>query len=156
MMHRNLKLFPIAGLGALVALGAATALAQTAPAPAQPAAGEAVKLDAYVVTGLRGSLASATEIKQSKMRLVDSIVASDIDKLPDINVAYAQLRVPGVQLAHMFSGLGGNGAVTTHDLNQIVNTIDGRKVITPGGIAEGAAGVGVASAASTTRRFPPR
>lgn len=102
-----------------------------------------VRLAEYKVTGLRASLASAAEIKQSNLQLVDSIVASDIDKLPDINVSYALSRIPGVQLAHTFSGLGGNGAVTIHGLNQIVNTLDGREVITPGGIANGTAGVGV-------------
>ncbi|MBI2510365.1 MAG: TonB-dependent receptor [Opitutae bacterium] len=101
------------------------------------------QLETYKVTGLRASLASAAEIKQSNLQLVDSIVASDIDKLPDINVSYALSRIPGVQLAHTFSGLGGNGAVTIHGLNQIVNTLDGREVITPGGIANGTAGVGV-------------
>jgi TonB-dependent receptor len=102
-----------------------------------------VQLAEFKVTGLRASLASAAEIKQSSLQLVDSIVASDIDKLPDINVSYALSRIPGVQLAHTFSGLGGNGAVTIHGLNQIVNTLDGREVITPGGIANGTAGVGV-------------
>ncbi len=125
------------------------ASAQVAPSapkedPATTAKDEkVVQLAEYKVTGLRASLASAAEIKQSNIQLVDSIVASDIDKLPDINVSYALSRIPGVQLAHTFSGLGGNGAVTIHGLNQIVNTLDGREVITPGGIANGTAGVGV-------------
>jgi iron complex outermembrane receptor protein len=102
-----------------------------------------VKLDTFEVKGLRGSLSSAAEIKQSKKEIVDSIVASDIDKLPDMNASYALSRIPGVQLAHTFSGLGGNGAVTIRGLNQITNTLDGRQVITPGGIANGTAGVGV-------------
>lgn len=137
----------------LATLGAVQALAQTPAADpktnnaasndSNASSDQAVVLSALVVTGLRGSLASAAEIKQEKQQIVDSIVASDIDKLPDINVSYALSRVPGVQLAHTFSGLGGNGAVTIHGLNQIVNTIDGREVITPGGIANGTAGVGV-------------
>lgn len=124
------------------------ASAQLAPAEPKeqsaPAAKDdkVVQLQEYKVTGLRAALASAAEIKQSNLQLVDSIVATDIDKLPDINVSYALSRIPGVQLAHTFSGLGGNGAVTIHGLNQIVNTLDGREVITPGGIANGTAGVG--------------
>jgi TonB-dependent receptor len=134
-----------AALLALLALGAAPLFGQAAATPASTAKSDdkVVKLDAFVVSGLRGSLASAADIKQSNVQLVDSIVASDIDKLPDINVSYALSRVPGVQLAHTFSGLGGNGAVTIRGLNQIVNTLDGREVITPGGIANGTAGVGV-------------
>lgn len=144
-MEAKLKSVTSAGLLALLSAGWTSLSAQVATAPVAEAAKDeaAIKLDTYVVSGLRGSLASAAEIKKSNMQLVDSIVASDIDKLPDINVSYALSRIPGVQLAHTFSGLGGNGAVTIHGLNQIVNTIDGREVITPGGIANGTAGVGV-------------
>lgn len=156
-MHPSPRSFPRAGLLAFLAVGFTPLFGQTAPAPsaassdAAPApSGQAatpndqiVKLDTFTVTSLRGSLASAEEIKESNQNIVDSIVASDIDKLPDINVSYALARIPGVQLAHTFSGLGGNGAVTIQGLNQIVNTLDGHEVTTPGGIANGTAGVGV-------------
>ena len=154
-MNFKLKMLSGASLIALVAVGLQPAFAQTAPAtttapdagPAGSTSGtgsaQVVQMGAYVVTGYRASLASAEDIKQSQLQVVDSIVASDIDALPDINVSYALSRVPGVQLAHTFSGLGGNGAVTIHGLNQIVSTIDGHEVITPGGIANGTAGVGV-------------
>lgn len=142
-MEAKRKLCARAGLLALCSAGWMPLFGQTvAPAPADTDE-KIVNLDTFVVTGLRGSLASAAEIKQSKIELVDSIVASDIDKLPDINASYALSRVPGVQLAHTFSGLGGNGAVTIRGLNQITNTLDGRQVLTPGGIANGTAGVGV-------------
>ncbi len=147
-MPTEYKLFASAGCLALLAIALTPLSAQVAPPPADQTSqsgrsDETVKLDAFNVTGLRGSLASAEEIKQSNQNIVDSIVASDIDKLPDINVSYALARIPGVQLAHTFSGLGGNGAVTIQGLNQIVNTLDGHEVITPGGIANGTAGVGV-------------
>jgi iron complex outermembrane receptor protein len=145
-MEAKLNTFTSAGLLALLAVGWSPLFAQVAPASntAEAKKEEApVKLEKFVVTGLRGSLASAAEIKQSNMQLVDSIVAIDIDKLPDIDVSYAVSRIPGLQLAHTFSGLGGNGAVTIHGLNQVVNTLDGREVNTPGGIANGTAGVGV-------------
>ncbi len=144
-MHTKLNSIASATLLALLSASFAPLFGQTVAAPAKEDGKEekTVVLDTFVVSGLRGSLASAADIKQSNLQLVDSIVASDIDKLPDINVSYALSRVPGVQLAHTFSGLGGNGAVTIHGLNQIVNTLDGREVITPGGIANGTAGVGV-------------
>ena len=145
-MEAKLKSVASAGLLAFFSVAWTPLSAQVAPpAPldADPKKEEkAVELQTLVVTGLRASLASAAEIKKSKMELVDSIVATDIDKLPDINASYALSRVPGVQLAHTFSGLGGNGAVTIHGLNQIVNTLDGREVVTPGGIANGTGGVG--------------
>ena len=148
-MHDKLKLVASATLLALLSAGWTPLYSQVASAPATPVDQKGkkddapIQLDTFEVKGLRGSLASAAEIKQGKFELVDSIVASDIDKLPDINASYALSRVPGVQLAHTFSGLGGNGAVTIRGLNQITNTLDGREVITPGGIANGTAGVGV-------------
>jgi iron complex outermembrane recepter protein len=162
-MPTKLKSLASAGCLALLLAGSTSSFGQAAPAPAdgtgssnqaaQPAAptssevaggnDKIVKLNPYVVNGLVASLTSAEEIKESDQQIVDSIVATDVDKLPDINASYALSRIPGVQLAHTFSGLGGNGAVTIHGLNQIVSTIDGHEVITPGGIANGTAGVGV-------------
>lgn len=128
---------------ALGLAGASPAIAQTS-ATSTPAAAaatgtdtEPVRLDQFVVSGLRASLASAQEIKQSNQQVVDSIVASDINKLPDIDVSYALSRIPGIQVAHTFAGLGGNGAVTIHGLTQVENTLDGREIFTPGGASGG-------------------
>ena len=146
LMQTKLKTLASAGIMTLLSVGWSPLIGQTTTA-ATPADSKdkdsVVTLDSLEVTGLRGSLGAAAEIKLSNLQVVDSIVATDIDKLPDINASYALSRVPGVQLAHTFSGLGGNGAVTIRGLNQITNTIDGRQVITPGGIANGTAGVGV-------------
>jgi iron complex outermembrane recepter protein len=55
--------------------------------------------DAIVVTGLRESLRRATDIKRSADNIVDSIVADDIGKLPDQNIAEAIQRIPGVTIS---------------------------------------------------------
>ncbi|HVU33988.1 MAG TPA: TonB-dependent receptor [Opitutaceae bacterium] len=120
----------------LVLAGVAPALAQTTPSTTATDS-DTVQLSEYVVSGLRASLASAQEIKQSNQQVVDSIVASDINKLPDIDVSYALSRIPGIQVAHTFAGLGGNGAVTIHGLTQVENTLDGREIFTPGGASGG-------------------
>ncbi len=52
-----------------------------------------------VVTGLRESLRRAVDIKRSAPNIVDSIVAEDIGKLPDQNIAEAIQRVPGVTIS---------------------------------------------------------
>ena len=119
-------------------------LAQTAPAPsttttttttttAAVPTSPVVQLAPMTVVGEQASLASAQEIKMGSQVMVDSIVADDIDKLPDINVAYALERITGVQVAHVFAGVGGNGAVTIDGLTQVENTVDGREVFTAGG-----------------------
>jgi iron complex outermembrane recepter protein len=148
-MNMKLKLLSGASLIALVAAGLPPAFAQTAPtttpAPSAGPAGstsgtgssEVVQMGAYVVSGLRASLASADEIKQSSLQVTDSIVASDINKLPDVDVSYALSRIPGIQVAHTFAGLGGNGAVTIHGLTQVESTLDGREIFTPGGASGG-------------------
>jgi len=153
-MNTKLKLLSGCSLIALVAIGLQPAFAQTAPttttAPAAGPAGttsgtgssEVVQMGAYVVSGFRASLASADEIKQSSQQVVDSIVASDINKLPDVDVSYALSRVPGIQVAHTFAGLGGNGAVTIHGLTQVEGTLDGREIFTPGGASGGGIAAG--------------
>lgn len=138
------------GLGLLPALGlraqtaptpapAPAAAASTSSAPAQQAVNnnEIIQLPQYTVVGQQAALASAQEIKMSSQSIVDSIVADDIDKLPDVNVSYALERITGVQVGHLFAGVGGNQGVTIDGLTQIENTIDGREVFTPGGAAGG-------------------
>ncbi|MHA6724058.1 TonB-dependent receptor [Sphingomonas sp. RS2018] len=68
----------------------------------QTAAGTTLTEDSsadIVVTGLRESLRRATDIKRSAPNIVDSIVADDIGKLPDQNIAEAIQRIPGVTIS---------------------------------------------------------
>jgi iron complex outermembrane recepter protein len=58
--------------------------------------GENEELAEIVVTGLRGALETAAEIKRNSDTFVDSITASDVTSLPDLSVAEALQRVPGV------------------------------------------------------------
>ena len=52
-----------------------------------------------IVTGLRESLRRATDIKRAADNIVDSIVADDIGKLPDQNIAEAIQRIPGITIS---------------------------------------------------------
>ncbi|NQV85626.1 MAG: TonB-dependent receptor [Woeseiaceae bacterium] len=51
-----------------------------------------------VVTGYRSSIRTGNEIKRNADYVVDAIVATEIGKLPDSNVAEALQRVTGVQI----------------------------------------------------------
>ena len=51
-----------------------------------------------IVTGIRESEAESIDIKRRSKQIVDSIVAEDIGKLPDQNVAESLERVSGVQV----------------------------------------------------------
>jgi TonB-dependent receptor len=56
-------------------------------------------LEEVVVTGFRGSLASALEEKREQSGVVDVIKAEDVAKFPDANLAESLQRLPGVAVA---------------------------------------------------------
>lgn len=51
-----------------------------------------------VVTGFRGSLAAAVDIKRNAVGSVDAIVAEDIADFPDLNLSESIQRIPGVAI----------------------------------------------------------
>lgn len=67
--------------------------------------------DDIVVTGFRASLDSALAVKRRETASVDSIVAEDIGKFPDSNLAEPMQRIPGVALARGDGGEGRNISV---------------------------------------------
>ena len=76
--------------------------AQNTPADdtAKPADEEPV----IIVTGIRNSLQTAATIKRKASTFVDSITASDVASLPDLSVAEALQRVPGVTVTRFSIG----------------------------------------------------
>ena len=111
----------VSGLALTIAItGAATA--QTAPAtgpqtpPTDTPTGTAAPLAPgeeadIVVTGFRASLNSALNQKRNETAAVDSIVAEDIGKFPDSNLAESMQRIPGVALSRGDGGEGKNISV---------------------------------------------
>jgi iron complex outermembrane recepter protein len=112
------------GVG-LLGMGMSIAVsAQDAPAPAGD------EMDEIVVRGVRGSVESAQEIKRSALQVTDSIVAEDIGKLPDNNVAEALSRVTGVQINRIRAGAS---ATLVRGLPNVVTTLNGREIFTTTG-----------------------
>lgn len=64
-----------------------------------------------VITGFRASLNSALNAKRAQAAAIDSIVAEDIGKFPDSNLAESMQRIPGVALARGDGGEGRNISV---------------------------------------------
>jgi iron complex outermembrane receptor protein len=92
----------------------AVTAAETAADPAQtPAQGvEPVAEDAgndIVVTGFRKSLEQALSVKRTAVAAVDVIVAEDIAKFPDQNLAESLQRIPGITIQRD----GGEGRAIT-------------------------------------------
>ena len=84
---------------ACAALWAGSAAAQTTAAAA-PAAGSAAttSVEEIVVTGFRGSLEQALQMKKTSSISADTILAEDIGKFPDLNLSESIQRIPGVAL----------------------------------------------------------
>ena len=94
---------------------------------------EKKEIEVIEVSGIRGSLNKAMNIKRFSAQIVDSIVAEDIGKFPDNNVVEALQRVTGVQV----TGRGGGEAstVSIRGLNDVHTTVNGRDVFTGAGRA---------------------
>ncbi|WP_199192863.1 TonB-dependent receptor [Allosphingosinicella deserti] len=82
------------------------------PSPSALPAGDASAEEAgIVVTGFRASLNNALNLKRQETAAVDSIVAEDIGKFPDSNLAESMQRIPGVALSRGDGGEGRNISV---------------------------------------------
>ncbi|WP_206244930.1 TonB-dependent receptor [Novosphingobium terrae] len=129
-------------VGALaLALGAFNAEAQADAQPAKtevatppPADGGSAQPAAadIIVTGFRSSLQKGLTLKREAVGVRDSIVAEDIGKFPEQNVADSLQRIPGVRLSRdgtsnegqriSIRGLGSQYAVTTINMAPVHTT----------------------------------
>ena len=106
-MRRNThnRKTPVSILAASIAIALhmvpASALAQDAAQDPQAKTDDKVtELETVqVVSTYRASLEKALDIKRSEKGVVDAIVAQDIGKFPDLNLAESLQRIPGVVIA---------------------------------------------------------
>jgi TonB-dependent receptor len=82
------------------------------------------------VTGVRKSAESAAKIKKESDQVMDSIVADDIGKFPDTNVANTLAHVTGVQVLR--NGFEVTG-ITLDGLPDVATLLNGRDVFTSTG-----------------------
>jgi len=92
------KLNPLAS-GIAFALGASA----VSPVTAQTSDDESV-LEEVIVTGVRQSLLESASIKRDSDGVVDAIVAEDIGKFPDTNLAESLQRITGVSIDRSGAG----------------------------------------------------
>lgn len=103
--HASARRLALVAATCLTTFGVAQAAhAQTAPA----AAPQADVVEEVVVTGFRKSLTDSTNAKRDSVAFTDSVFAEDIGKFPDLNIAEALNRIPGVQLTREINGDGLN------------------------------------------------
>jgi len=88
---------------ALAGIGSAHAQeAPTATPPSSTSQDDAQTGDDIVVTGYRGSLRNAINVKRNANAVVDVITAEDVGKFPDRNVAESLSHIPGVSIDRRF------------------------------------------------------
>jgi TonB-dependent receptor len=117
-----------------VAVLAAAGLLSTFPVLAQEAsttpAAEVSDQATVTVTGVRRAAQTAQKIKRDADNVIDSIVADDIGKFPDTNVAETLARVTGVQVRR--DG-GEANTVLIRGLPGIATLLNGREMFTTTG-----------------------
>ena len=132
-MRVGIRILSLSSGALVIAMWAASASAQTAPAP---------PLEEVVVTGIRASLDRALETKRDAAGFVDAINAEDVGKLPDQNVAEALQRVTGVSIQRSrgegdfvsIRGLGPNFVRGTVNNRTLVSATESRDATRSGGL----------------------
>ena len=106
---------------------AAVALLIGASAAAAYAQATSDQIETVTVTGFRASLANALQLKQKSNLIMESVVAEDIGKMPDQNVAESLQRLPGIQIAR---DQGKGTRVLINGLRQNLTTLNGDVFLT--------------------------
>jgi TonB-dependent receptor len=78
-------------------------------------------LEEVIVTGIRGSLTSSMNLKRDAQGVVDGIVAEDIGKFPDTNLAESLQRISGVSIDR--SAIGEGQRVTVRGVGPDFNLV---------------------------------
>lgn len=81
---------------------------------------ENAELEEVVVTGIRGSLTSSMELKRESQGVMDGIIAEDIGKFPDTNLAESMQRISGVSIDR---SLGEGARVTVRGVGPDFNLV---------------------------------
>ncbi len=100
---------------------------------------EARQLDVVSVVGFRQSLQRAIDIKRDTVGQVDAIVAEDIGKFPDLNLAESLQRIPGVSITRD-AGEGRNISVRGLDSQFTRVRINGMEALTTTGGTDSSGG----------------
>ena len=130
MLQKKLYLSSSLAVLGLTLMAGAPALAQDAGQTGAAATATNDTPTEIVVVGTRAGLRKATKVKRDSDQFVDSIIADDIGKLPDTNVAESLQRVSGVQIKR---SLGEGTQISIRGLTQNITLVNGRDVVDSSG-----------------------
>lgn len=116
-MIPNLELTKLAV--AVAAIISTSAVLAQESADSSPARAENLITEEVIVTGIRGSLADAIDQKRNADSLVEVIIAEDIGKLPDQNLAEVLENITGVQITRT-AGVGTGVQIRGTNANQVL------------------------------------
>ncbi len=112
----------------------AVVVAQQAQVPPADAAAEEEEeeIETLIVTGFRQSLTNAIANKRRADIIIESISAEDLGRLPDVSVAEALARLPGVASQRTD---GQSSAINIRGISQnlVLATLNGREQVTQNG-----------------------
>lgn len=106
---RRVLLSHVGRAGRLALLTGASSIAIGVSAPAYAQDEDTAEQDVITVTGVRGSLRRAMDIKRESHGVVDAISAEDIGSFPDTNLAESLQRITGVSI----NRVNGEGSLVT-------------------------------------------
>lgn len=84
-----------------------------------------------IVTGIRGALTRAIDVKRDAGSVVDAISAEDIGKLPDATIADSLQRVTGIQIRR---SAGEGSTVNVRGMPQVNTLLNGEQFLSAGSI----------------------
>lgn len=87
-----------------------------------------ILLEEVVVFGVRASQAKAIDIKRGASNIVDSIVAEDIGKLPDLTITDSLQRITGVQITREANE---GTSLNVRGMPQVLTTLNGEQFLSP-------------------------
>lgn len=113
------------------AIGVLAALAFAGVANAQTAPQEADEVDEIIVTGIRASIQNSIAAKARNTSIVEVITAEDIGKLPDVSIAEALARLPGLTVQRL-DGRGQLISIRGLGPDYTTALLNGREQVTTG------------------------
>ncbi|WP_420242158.1 TonB-dependent receptor [Roseiterribacter gracilis] len=130
----------LSAFGRRASLGGASLAVIAACLAAAPAMAQTGGPEEIVVTGFRSSLARSLNVKKVENAQVDTILAEDIGKFPDLNLSESIQRIPGVALARD-AGEGRN--ISVRGLNPTFTRVrvNGMEALSTTGSSDAAGGV---------------
>lgn len=126
-----MKTFNPKPLGVVIAALTLGAAVSSVNAQQEQAAAN-VQVEEIVVTGFAKSLANSIDAKRNADTVIQAISAADIGGLPDVSIADALSRVPGITVTR--SG-GQAGTIQVRGMGEgfVFSTLNGREQVSPNG-----------------------